>query len=80
MHIFFFFFACSKMTSFFTANWRMESIRRDSDSSGSDEEFFDCQGEFFMLDFCDRLISSIPIFICTILGVVHTSININGSD
>ncbi|ROT85585.1 Protein retinal degeneration B [Penaeus vannamei] len=25
------------------ANWRMESIRRDSDSSGSDEEFFDCQ-------------------------------------
>ncbi|XP_069988327.1 protein retinal degeneration B isoform X8 [Penaeus vannamei] len=26
------------------ANWRMESIRRDSDSSGSDEEFFDCQG------------------------------------
>ncbi|XP_042885227.1 protein retinal degeneration B-like isoform X11 [Penaeus japonicus] len=26
------------------ANWRMESIRRDSESSGSDEEFFDCQG------------------------------------
>ncbi|XP_042885235.1 protein retinal degeneration B-like isoform X12 [Penaeus japonicus] len=25
------------------ANWRMESIRRDSESSGSDEEFFDCQ-------------------------------------
>ncbi|KAG7174344.1 retinal degeneration B-like [Homarus americanus] len=27
------------------ANWRMESIRRDSESSGSEEEFFDCQGE-----------------------------------
>ncbi|XP_045582036.1 protein retinal degeneration B isoform X7 [Procambarus clarkii] len=26
------------------ANWRMESIRRDSDTSGSEEEFFDCQG------------------------------------
>ncbi|KAG0716142.1 Protein retinal degeneration B [Chionoecetes opilio] len=26
-----------------TANFRMESIRRDSDSSGSEEEFFDCQ-------------------------------------
>jgi hypothetical protein len=25
------------------ANWRMESIVRDSDS-GSDDEFFDCQG------------------------------------
>ncbi|XP_069168052.1 protein retinal degeneration B isoform X3 [Procambarus clarkii] len=25
------------------ANWRMESIRRDSDTSGSEEEFFDCQ-------------------------------------
>ncbi|XP_050734056.1 protein retinal degeneration B-like isoform X7 [Eriocheir sinensis] len=26
------------------ASWRMESIRRDSDTSGSDDEFFDCQG------------------------------------
>ncbi|XP_071529993.1 protein retinal degeneration B isoform X3 [Panulirus ornatus] len=26
------------------ATWRMESIRRDSDSSGSEDEFFDCQG------------------------------------
>ncbi|XP_068241637.1 protein retinal degeneration B isoform X2 [Palaemon carinicauda] len=26
------------------ANWRMESIRRDSDTSGSEDEFFDCQG------------------------------------
>ncbi|XP_063867339.1 protein retinal degeneration B-like isoform X7 [Scylla paramamosain] len=26
------------------ASWRMESIRRDSDSSGSEDEFFDCQG------------------------------------
>ncbi|KAK4309749.1 hypothetical protein Pmani_018626 [Petrolisthes manimaculis] len=26
-------------------NWRMESIRRDSLSSGSDDEFFDCQEE-----------------------------------
>ncbi|KAK8391712.1 hypothetical protein O3P69_017322 [Scylla paramamosain] len=25
------------------ASWRMESIRRDSDSSGSEDEFFDCQ-------------------------------------
>lgn len=27
------------------ASWRMESIRRDSDTSGSDDEFFDCQEE-----------------------------------
>ncbi|CAL4067402.1 unnamed protein product [Meganyctiphanes norvegica] len=26
------------------ASWRMESIRRDSDSSDSEDEFFDCQG------------------------------------
>ncbi|KAK7086800.1 Membrane-associated phosphatidylinositol transfer protein 2, partial [Halocaridina rubra] len=25
------------------ANWRMESIRRDSETSGSEDEFFDCQ-------------------------------------
>ncbi|XP_045127104.1 protein retinal degeneration B-like isoform X1 [Portunus trituberculatus] len=28
------------------ASWRMESIRRDSDSSGSEDEFFDCQAEW----------------------------------
>lgn len=26
------------------ANWRMESIMRDSDSDSDNEEFFDCQG------------------------------------
>lgn len=43
-------------------NWRIETLGRDSES-GSDEEFFDCEGEFdcyfstkFLLIFTVRLI------------------------
>lgn len=41
------------------ANWRIESLGRDSESQ-SDEEFFDCEGTFFCFVFCSP--GSVSIF------------------
>lgn len=41
------------------ANWRIESLGRDSDS-GSEEEFFDCQGEYlcvFKFEACNESVT-----------------------
>lgn len=36
-------------------NWRIETLGRDSES-GSDEEFFDCEGEFYCYFSCSYYI------------------------